>query len=667
MTLLDQRGKSVSLGSLLGKGGEAGVYAVAGKANLVAKIYHVHSAGIADKLKAMVDHPPADATQRKGHISICWPESMLFDSGKHCLGFLMPLLDRSRHRELFHLYNPQDRHVQAPNFTWAYLLKAAENISIVVESIHAKGYVIGDVNESNFFVSDQALVTLVDCDSMQVRTPSAIFRCTVAKPEYLAPELQGKDLSVVDRGPEHDSFALAVLLFLLLMEGIHPYSGIWNGAGDPPAMETRIAAGDSPYAGSPRVKPMPSSPPFDLLPASLRALFVQAFGHGHSHPSARPTAHQWREALQQVQLATCSSNKQHVFPKHLNRCPWCERRALLGGFDPFPALGSRVSQQPLKARPFAPAAAPQPTPAAPPRPAAQSAFQAGNVMWRSPFSTSHALAWGSRVIGLLLLLLSGASALLGLFAFALLSFRPRFSFDWSLWLLAGALGLCLNMGRRRYGRALVNVLVMGGSFYLLLYNPEYAATLSQIPATAGLAAFLASRSLFLLLRRRLEAAIANRRFLQFSIASLMAVALPTVFASIVTAQLAGSPPILASSIWKSLPNAAPAGSPTTQLLTCARIQQDCDCQMKNTFRPGETAFFLLTSRSTPNVSLTATLPGAQPELLVLPKRWHTHARQNCKSTHLTVPANATDAYAHLRMSSTDPTVPAIETGFSVTR
>lgn len=429
MTLRDQRGKAVTLGGLLGKGGEAEVYAVAGRPGLVAKVYHAHAPGNADKLKAMVDHPPANPMRRKGHIAICWPESMLFDASSRCVGFLMPLLDRAKHRELFHLYNPMDRRVQAPNFTWAYLLKTAENIAIVLESIHAKGYVVGDINESNFFVSDQALVTLVDCDSMQVRTPTTVFCCTVAKSEYLAPELQGKDLSAVDRGPEQDNFALAVLLFLLLMEGVHPYSGVWNGPGDPPPMESRIARGDCPYAGSTRVKPMPSSPPFDLLPANLRSLFAQAFGQGSGAPSARPSARHWREALGQVSSLTCSRNKHHVYPKHLASCPWCERTQMLGGFDPFPAPGPIPVQQPLKPRPFAPA--PPLAASAPPSAARQSA---ASRTWfqRRPGSRPRR----SRTLGLLTMLLPGVAALASLAAYQGQTYAGRFAYIWATWVVA---------------------------------------------------------------------------------------------------------------------------------------------------------------------------------------------------------------------------------------
>ena len=66
--------------------------------------------------------------------------------GRVCVGFVMPALDRGKHKTMLHFYNPMDRRAHAPSFTWDYLVRAAQNISIVVESLHARGYVIGDMN-----------------------------------------------------------------------------------------------------------------------------------------------------------------------------------------------------------------------------------------------------------------------------------------------------------------------------------------------------------------------------------------------------------------------------------------------------------------------------------------------------------------------------------------
>ena len=98
-------------------------------------------------------------------------------------------------------------------------------------------------------VGDDALVTLMDTDSFQVRDPQngVIYRCHVGTPEYTPSELQGRDFASVDRAPEHDLFGLAVLIFQLLMEGTHPFAGTFQGRGEPPPLAERIDVGWFPY------------------------------------------------------------------------------------------------------------------------------------------------------------------------------------------------------------------------------------------------------------------------------------------------------------------------------------------------------------------------------------------------------------------------------------
>jgi serine/threonine protein kinase len=355
MTLKDSGGYSVILGNRLGAGGEAEIFEVASRSELVAKVYHHPSAERAAKLQAMIASAPSDPTSAQGHVSICWPTSLLFDQRKVCVGFLMHRVDFSTSVPLFSLYNPKDRQQVALAFTWEYLLRTAINIASTVDAIHTRGYVIGDLNESNLLVANTALVTLVDCDSMQVPQPGTgmFFRCPVGKPEFTAPELQGCEFARVDRSASHDNFGLAVLVFMLLMEGTHPYAGVWQSVGDPPPLEERIRRGDSPYLGSSRVRPMLAAPPFEILPPSIQGLFRHCFQNGHTNPSSRPGPREWRDCLAQAEktLTTCNVNRRHVFSGHRQSCPWCERRTLLQGFDPFP---EKAQQQPLRATQFSP-------------------------------------------------------------------------------------------------------------------------------------------------------------------------------------------------------------------------------------------------------------------------------------------------------------------------
>lgn len=351
---------------VLGEGGEARVYALPQDRNLVAKIYHQPTDMHARKLATMLANPPIDPMIRQGHVPIVWPIDLLRtpDTKQRILGFLTHVIQGqivgflmprvARMHPILNFYNPTTRRQQCPLFNYRYLHRTALNLATAVHILHTHGYVIGDMNESNILVTETALITLLDTDSFQVRDPKngGVYRCSVGKPEFTPPELQGKSFARVNRKPVHDLFGLAVLIFLLLMEGTHPFAGVFAGRGEPPSYGERIAAGHFPYGRNRRVPYIrkPLAPPVEILDPTLHQLFIRCFEDGYKKPWARPDAQTWQNALKEAEknLLTCSANSQHLYGNHLPACPWCERTALLGGRDPFPSLQAVQSGQHLR-------------------------------------------------------------------------------------------------------------------------------------------------------------------------------------------------------------------------------------------------------------------------------------------------------------------------------
>jgi WD40 repeat protein len=340
----------IFLKSPIGSGGEANIYTVQINSELVAKVYHQPHGDYARKLAFMVANPPVDPLAKEGRVSIAWATELVTDLGL-VVGFLMPKLDTSKAKPIFQYYNPSERRKESPTFSYVSLLRTARNLARAVRSVHSRGYVIGDVNESNVLVAEDAIVTLVDTDSFQVNDGTRVYRCTVGKPEYTPPELQGMSFRDVDRSVEHDLFGVGVLIYQLLMEGTHPFGGVFTGQGEAPELQDRIKSGHFPH-GRRRVpyKPMPLAPSFQMLPVALQELFLLCFEVGHGNPAARPTADVWSKALGEAEdsLVRCGVNGQHYYSGHLGVCPWCERAVKLKGRDPFPALGVISSGQHLK-------------------------------------------------------------------------------------------------------------------------------------------------------------------------------------------------------------------------------------------------------------------------------------------------------------------------------
>ncbi|HSU13901.1 hypothetical protein [Longimicrobium sp.] len=348
----------------IGAGGEAVVYHLPHDRSLVAKVYHDPAIERARKLGLMLANPPA---MPRG-TAIAWPADLLL-GGRAFAGFVMPFAEGPR---VFEFYNPVTRRAQAPGFHFGLLVRAGRNLAAAFDALHAAGYVVGDVNESNILVAPyDAAVTLVDADSFQVRDPDgAVFRSRVGKPEFTPPELQGVSFGEVDRAPEHDRFGLAVVLFLLLMEGTHPFAARMEPGADAAPVEDRIRDGRFPHArDDDDCHPPRLSPRFETLDAEIRGLFLRAFVDGHADPAARPSAAEWRDALEaaEARLAQCAANPLHRHAAGPEGCPWCERARLLGGRDPFP-IGIPAAP-PVRARrlprPAAAARAASPSPSAP--------------------------------------------------------------------------------------------------------------------------------------------------------------------------------------------------------------------------------------------------------------------------------------------------------------
>lgn len=331
----DQPVERLELGECLGRGGEARIFALKSDPASIAKLYHNPPADIAEKLAVMIEHPPAQLSV-KGQTAIAWPKKLVFDSpGRgRVLGCLMPRVEAGT--PAAHLHNMKSRLRTNPHFNWKYLVRAAMNMSLAFQNVHEGGYVIGDVNDQGVLVAPNALVALVDCDSFQVIDPESgrVFRCPVGMGLFTPPELAGCSFPAVDRTEHHDRFGLAVIVYQFLM-GCHPFQVQSSAAHEATAIEDCIRRGLYPDVVD-AVRPSPVSPPLDVLPPDARALFQAAFGPG-TH--VRPSAAAWVEELWTIDrdLRRCGRNANHFFAGHLAACPWCERAASLGGYDPFPS------------------------------------------------------------------------------------------------------------------------------------------------------------------------------------------------------------------------------------------------------------------------------------------------------------------------------------------
>jgi DNA-binding helix-hairpin-helix protein with protein kinase domain len=317
------------LSSQVAEGGEGTVYRVKDRDDVVAKLYRASVPGQDLKLEHLI------SISNKQLVRVAaWPLSRLRDATDQTVGFVMESL--VGWQPLHNTYQVKSRLELTPNRTWRHLVRISRNLATCVHHVHEAGLIVGDLNESNVFVSHEAMVKLLDVDSFQCETETTLFSCNVCKAELLAPELHGHSLEGVRRTENHDLFALAVLIFETLMFGRHPFAGRPVGSADP-TLEESIQNGWYVFTTQRKI---PVAPPkgleIDWLPPEIRDLFELAFEPG---VGPRPSAKDWYSSLKRLEgtLRSCDSNEGHIFWNQLDRCPWCslEDRWNLALFRPM--------------------------------------------------------------------------------------------------------------------------------------------------------------------------------------------------------------------------------------------------------------------------------------------------------------------------------------------
>ena len=304
-------------------GGEGDIYDVIGASGYVAKIYKSdkRTKERERKLSVMVSNQPSVMEQ------YAWPLDVLYDNGQF-VGYIMAKINGKEKLRNIYVY---DKRKGNP---WSLYIAIAKNLSAAVHNVHEIHQVVGDLNPENILVNPHdGMVTLVDTDSYHISDVSRTYRCGVGMPEFVAPELQGihfPSAPLPTFTPESDRFALAVLIFALLMNGAHPFScKVISGSSSKFQPIDNMQNGKCAFFSDIRSSNMDIpryAPDISSLPENIQKLFRRAFVAGHRTPSLRPSAEEWYNALEQLEdnLKTCIKDTQHIYYYGAKECPWCK-------------------------------------------------------------------------------------------------------------------------------------------------------------------------------------------------------------------------------------------------------------------------------------------------------------------------------------------------------
>ncbi|HFL2185339.1 PIN domain-containing protein [Pseudomonas sp. NMI4491_12] len=224
-------GRKISLGAQISAGGEGTIFETGSTAE-VCKIYH------ANKLTRLKQQKIELMVSRKiNRPGICWPSDLIFNGNNEFVGYLMPKATGKTIQSAMFVKPVLEK--TFPNWYRKDLVQLCIAFLEHIRFLHGINVIVGDINPLNFLVTnDSSKLWMVDTDSFQVEG----FPCPVGTVNFTAPEIQGQSYSDYLRTKDHELFAVATMIFMLLHPGKPPYSQ--QGGGSP---SDNIKAMDFPY------------------------------------------------------------------------------------------------------------------------------------------------------------------------------------------------------------------------------------------------------------------------------------------------------------------------------------------------------------------------------------------------------------------------------------
>ena len=256
--------------------------------NMVAKIYKPGKIDRAkfEKLKVMM----SKSIYCKG---VCFPMAMLYNSQDEFVGFLM---EKAEGKDLQKsVFVPALLKKYFPAWEKKDTVQLCITILQKIKYLHDRNIILGDINPNNILVVSPQDVYFVDTDSYQIEG----YPCPVGTINYTAPEIQGKKFGTFLRTIGNERFAVATLLFMIMLPGKPPYA-LQGGE----SQIDNIINGDFAYASG--EKSNGKAPDgmwryiWSHLPRFLKDDFYKTFrkGEEHSTEQTRLSDNYWINSFQ---------------------------------------------------------------------------------------------------------------------------------------------------------------------------------------------------------------------------------------------------------------------------------------------------------------------------------------------------------------------------------
>lgn len=193
-------------------GGEGTIY-FTDMPDIVAKIYKRDKLDRSkyEKIKLML-------TKNIEYEGICFPIACVYNQKQEFVGILMK---KAQGKELQKcVFIPQLLKKNFPDWKRNQTVELCVTILKKIKYLHDRNIILGDINPNNILVVSSKEVYFVDTDSYQIEG----YPCPVGTINFTAPEIQRKRYNKFLRTLGNERFAVATLLFMIMLPGKPPYS-----------------------------------------------------------------------------------------------------------------------------------------------------------------------------------------------------------------------------------------------------------------------------------------------------------------------------------------------------------------------------------------------------------------------------------------------------------
>lgn len=275
--------RAIVLGDLVGEGGEGSVYAVRDIPSQVVKIFDKDHR--TEHRKAKLELLLSHELEAQG---IGFPTHIITNGDDEFVGYAMP---RATGKELqATIMRPARFKRTYPTWTKADLVDVCISFLEKVAYLHSLNILLGDINPKNLMVDEHKNVWIIDADSWQVEG----YPCPVGTAMFTASTITG-DYADALRTVEEERFAIATMLFMILITGQFPYARAGADGGDFAALIKEGKFAFQFQGASDQDQPEGNWKfMWSHLPFQVKRLFWHTFQRqGGSRYDRRPTANEW--------------------------------------------------------------------------------------------------------------------------------------------------------------------------------------------------------------------------------------------------------------------------------------------------------------------------------------------------------------------------------------